>query len=125
MHDARPNSKYQWVCMFVCVLGFLGTVSADGLDDARHKYAANGDHASLQVLASHLKKGMTRAQAEALLGSPDDEPVTGQLRYGTNRKEFVKEDGVEMFVYLVLDFRDSSDEPIDELQGWGFAPLGE
>jgi hypothetical protein len=111
--------------MLVFMLGALSCASADGLDDALRKYLASADYASLQVLAGHLKEGMSREQTEALLGPPDDEPSKGVYRYGSDRKEFVKEAGGDMFVCLVLRFRDSKGNVTNGLLDWGFAPHGE
>jgi hypothetical protein len=102
-----------------------GCVSNDGLDDARRKYAATADYASLRKLAGHLKEGMSREEVEALLGGAGYSPIDGQCVYGTDREELVEEPGVKWTVYLVLAFRDSRRNATDELQGWGFHPLGE
>jgi hypothetical protein len=116
---------HRWLLPIVFLIGTASCASAHSIDDARRKYLASGDYASLQYLASHLKKAMTREQAETLLGPPDDEPVSGQCRYGTDRKELVEDQGVEMVVYLVLRFRDSKGNATNGLQDWGFAPHGE
>ena len=77
------------------------------------------------MLAAHLKKRMSREQTEAPLGPPDDSPVDGQYRNGSDREEFVAAAGGDLSVYLVLGFRDSKGNVTNELQEWGFAPLGE
>lgn len=127
MLDARLNirSLHWWMCAGIVSCWMLGCSSADVLDDPRRRYQESGDYASLQLLAGHLKKGMSRKQTAALLGDSGYAPTDGQYMYGTDRQEFVEEDGVDMHIYLVLSFRDSENKVTKGLQDWGFAPLGE
>ncbi len=127
MLNARLNAKplYRWVWILFLMLGALSCVSTNELDDARQKYQASGDYASLQMLADHLKKGMSREQTEALLGPPGDTNSEGVYLYGSDRKEFVAENGSNMHVVLVLNFKDLKGSVANELQRWGFEQLGE
>ena len=56
------------------------------MGDASRSYQEHGDHASLQILSEHLRKGMSPQEVETLLGSPDLEHG-GHSVYASDRKE--------------------------------------
>lgn len=111
--------------MLILLSGLLSCASTTELDGTLKKYLATGDYASLEILASHLKVGMTREQTETLLGPSNDDPSIGVYRYGTDRKVLDEQTGVYLYVNLVVSFRDFNGKETNELKSWGFGAHGE
>ena len=98
----------------LAVLLLLAASCASALERASHRYKQDRDYASLETIAHSLRTGMSRAEVEALLGSPDYSPTDGQYNYSSSRENHI----------LVVDYR--IDERVtDRLQSFDLMTIGE
>jgi outer membrane protein assembly factor BamE (lipoprotein component of BamABCDE complex) len=107
----------------LAAIWIAGSANADALADASRSYKERGDYASLKIIAAHLRKGMSRQEVEALLGSPDLEPTSSQSYYGSDRREQPDWADRELWVTLVIDYE--SGAVTARVQSWEIGPVGE
>lgn len=106
--------------LFALLAGATACVS---VRQARARYAATQDHASLERLSHRLHPGMTRADVEALLGAPLEHPGNGQYCYLSDREERVGEFTVP--VGLIVNYCDESGRETDRLHSFYFVAVAE
>lgn len=108
----------------VLLLALLaGTAACIGVREARTRYAATQDFASLKRLSHRLHPGMARAEVEALLGTPLEHPGNGQYCYLSDREERVGEFTVP--VGLVVNYCDGEGRETDRLHSFFFVAVAE
>jgi hypothetical protein len=111
--------------LLMCV--FLAACSGDlsPLENASKSYKSDRNYRSLEILNKNILKGMPRKEVERLLGEPDYSPVDGLYYYSSNHAELSKEQGREVTVGLVVDYRDKKGVVTDTLQDFRMGPIGE
>ncbi len=100
---------------------------SEQLKQASRSYKAQRDYASLEVLSTHLRKGMACSKVEDLLGQADYSPVAGQYYYSSDRRETVHQgkEQVSIPVGMVVDCRNEQGELTDQLQTFRLGRIGE
>jgi hypothetical protein len=112
-----------WILAASLVL--TACAGAEDLQAASQSYQQRRDYASLKLLSAHLKKGMSLAQVESLLGPADYSPSEGIYYYSSDKREFVKEFGRDTTVGAVLEFRNSNGTVTHRLESWTLMPIAE
>ena len=100
---------------------------APRVERARVNYRAKRDFASLSVLHGQLRRGMSRADVERLLGPPDYSPNPGEDFYSTEKKERPSggDDAAPATVGLLLDYRDKDGNVTDRLHTFEMLALAD
>lgn len=92
-------------------------------DSARYKH--NKGYTSLETICNSFYKGMPRTEVEHLLGEPDYSPINGQYYYSSDRSVYLEDQGREVSVGLVVDYRDMNGKITETLQEFWLGPIGE
>jgi outer membrane protein assembly factor BamE (lipoprotein component of BamABCDE complex) len=109
------------ISVFVACLACAGTI-----DQASASYKRNRDFVSLEKITHRLRKGMTLAQVQDLLGPEDSSPTDGVYIYSSDRRQFLKDIGREATVVLIVEFRiENGAKETSKLQSWEIMPIGE
>jgi outer membrane protein assembly factor BamE (lipoprotein component of BamABCDE complex) len=80
---------------------------------------------SLEIIYKNLSKGMQRKEVERLLGEPDYSPIDGQYYYSSNRSAYAEDQGREVAIGVVVDYRDRNGDITEKLQEFWLGPIGE
>jgi hypothetical protein len=118
----------RWLLRLLCLAMLLLAACAchaQEPQEASSSYKAKKDYASLAVLVKHLRKGMARAEVEALLGEADYSPIAGQEYYSSDCRELVPETGAEELVGLIVEYRDEQGRLTEQLQQFQLGRIGE
>jgi hypothetical protein len=111
-------------CLIFCLSDAYGErPSSSEIEQARAEFKESGAIESLMVLLVPLKRGMSIAEVENLVGKPTYSPVDGQHYYATDAYKRIGER--EIPLGLILDFRNDRNAPTGKLESIFFGPIGE
>lgn len=111
----------------VLLTAFLFGCHADlsPIESAGVEYRHDRNYRSLEIIYKGLSPGMPRREIERLLGEADYLPGGGQYYYSSDRSVYVEEQGREVTVGLVVDYRDKNGAVTERLQEFWLGPIGE
>jgi outer membrane protein assembly factor BamE (lipoprotein component of BamABCDE complex) len=99
--------------------------SLSSIEKASANYKQDRDYTSLEIIYKNLSKGMQRKEVERLLGEPDYSPIDGQYYYSSNRSAYAEDQGREVAIGVVVDYRDRNGDITEKLQEFWLGPIGE
>lgn len=111
--------------LLLCFLTVACSAGPAALDEASAKYKRNKDYPSLEAITATFTQGTPRKEVERLLGEPDYSPTEGQYYYSSNRSEHAKDQGRDVTVGLIVDYRTQDGKVTDSLQKFSLGPIGE
>jgi hypothetical protein len=114
-----------FLLMLSIVLLTGGCTNLSSMENAGVSYRQNKDYASLEHVCNKLFKGMRREEVERFLGEPEYSPIDGQYYYSSDKSEYSEEQGREVAVGLVIDYRDDLGKVTGELQEYWLGPIAE
>ena len=114
-----PRILFITVALVGCSLGL------SSMEMAGEHYRQNRDFMSLEAIYNSFDKGMGRAEVERLLGEPDYSPIDGQYYYSSDRSVYSDDQGKDVNLGLVVDYRDMNGEITDRLHEFWLGPIGE
>ncbi len=95
------------------------------VETAIDEYKQYRSYDSLMVIHEELYVGMYQSEVIRFLGEPDYSSVEGQFYYSTDRYEYSEEQGREVVVGLVVDYRNEKGKITEKLRNFWVGKIGE